>query len=138
MGHIQHRQPEPPITPPELPHGIHTSAESIYKQTLNAETRNAIVLVRQILVTGQGHLQSVDSQGRYVNYDAGDLWDVLTENEESADLRIFAGLALSPDSAFLRTLCDQFLGTRIAPFIKAHAELMAAQAERVYLVQEGY
>src|SRR3546814_8003436 len=95
MGYALHRIPEQPTQPPELPHDVELAYWSIYRETHKHEAAAAHFVVRRILSAGEGQLDSVTEYGAYVAFDAGDIWDALTESEESADLSILVGAVIA-------------------------------------------
>src|SRR5690554_5450114 len=82
----QPRIPEQPTTPPELAQSIDQACRWTFTQVVATEKSSAHAKLRVVLTAGHGHLESCDKFGRVVNLDAGQLWEALTENEESADL----------------------------------------------------
>lgn len=125
------RLPEQPTQPPHLPDHLDRGAEFTYKQAYTDAMLQARAQITRILVTGQGQFETVNATGLGVTYDAGDLWDVITENEESADLHMLAGGFLGDPVTFQHAA--SFVRQKIHELVEAHANEMALKAEREYL-----
>lgn len=133
MGYAQTIS-EQPTQPPELAPGIQLIYDSIYADTFKVETDRGDRIARRILATGVGFLESVAATGAYDTYDAGDLWNAITENQESGDLRILAGAVIAPTSPQVYFRAKAFLDPLIAEFVATHARHMADKAANLYLI----
>lgn len=138
MGYAQFRASDLPTQPPEPPTEVTTAAGEIYVRAYDRELKASIDLIDRMLLTGKGVLRSVDSHGRVLDFDTGDLWDALTENPESADLAVLAAFVRAPDHTLLAQRARKLIEKNIREFAEVHAERIAAQEERDYLLDRGY
>src|SRR5690554_8169493 len=124
----QHRIPEQATTPPELAPDVDKACRWVFNVTKNAETNWAHARIRQILTTGQGHLESRDKYGRSISYDAGDLSTSLTECEEPADLSPLIGATVWYGELDAAKRAQDLMKKTIDRFVAVHAERMAKAA----------
>lgn len=124
----QHRIPEQATTPPDLAPDVDKACRWVSNETKNSETSRAHALIRQILTTGQGHLESRDQYGRSISYDAGDLWDSLTESEESSELSALIGAVVWYGELDAAKRAQDLMKKAIETFVAVHADRMAKAA----------
>ena len=136
MGTALSRLPEQPVQPPELPWAIERSYEWVTRRVYDLEKRTALHRIPQILESGQGLLDSCSPEGYSRSYDAGDLWQALTENDEHAELAPLAG-ALLLQSAEALAHAKKFLAAKVEQFAEDHAQNMADQAGREHVRAGG-
>jgi hypothetical protein len=129
--------PEQPLTPPEPTSGLQLVCESIRHDT---ETEQKTVLARrakEVLRTRMGTVQTVNRDGHYIEFDAADLYDDITANEESADLSILLSACLPDANPGIRRRATNYLDRLIERFADEYAAHAAKKAVEVYLVGLG-
>jgi len=123
--------------PDEPESGLQLVCDAIRHDT---ETEQKTVLARrakEVLCTRMGTVRTVNRDGHYVEFDAGDLYDDITANEESADLSILLSACLSDASLDIRRRGGDYLDLLVRRFAEEYAVYMAAKAVEVYLVGLG-
>lgn len=129
--------PEQPTTPPELPSGLQLVCEAIRRDT---EAEQKTLLARRVmgvLRTRMGTVRTVNRDGHYIEFDAGDLYDDLTANEESSDLSIFLSASSPGANADTKRRASDYLDLLVSRFAAEYSEYMAEKAVEVYLVGLG-
>lgn len=129
--------PEQPLTPPELPLGLQIVCESIRSETEAAQKTVLERRAKEVLRTRMGTVRTVSRDGRYIELDAGDLYDDITAGEESADLSILLSACLGDADPDIQLRATSYLDMLIQRFADEYSAYAADKAVEVYLVGLG-
>jgi len=129
--------PEQPTIPPEPSSGLQLVCDAIRGDTYVEQIATIARRAKEVLRTRMGTVRTVNREGHYVEFDAGDLYDDLIAHEESADLSILMSGCLHDADSATRRRADAYLDRLITRFAEEYALYAADKAVEIYLVGLG-
>lgn len=126
-----------PVEPPTQPTGLSIKEEQLYEAVLDRamsrETKEAERQIDAVLKSGEGVYEALNWDGRKIQLDAGQLYERLTEDEESEDLAVLLAFARFPDDQMLREKAHRLASYKIRQLAQERASEVAYEEAQTEL-----